>query len=307
MDLHFADPLDLEQMAAHAGFSKFHFARAFKDAYGETPTNYLTRRRVERAKNLLRSANLTVTEVCMLVGFSSLGSFSSRFSELVGMSPSTFQRTSVARGGPPPVPGCFLMDWGVPGRARKSAISEKPARVWPPYRDADDPPPLDMPVLPVAAHLDEGSDTMIRRMSHTSVFVLDQDSAKAFYTEKLGFEERFDITMERNSRCRRRFPVADRRSQGSTRPPDHPFLVQHGSVARGGRPAGALVAGGSMGVGVMQTDDCARTYEELLANGVTFLAEPAERPYGIEATLRDDSGNMMSLVQPFDFDAAAGT
>ena len=68
MDLRFAEPLDLDQMAAQAGFSKFHFARAFKDAYGETPANYLTRRRVERAKDLLRSANLTVTEVCMLVG-----------------------------------------------------------------------------------------------------------------------------------------------------------------------------------------------------------------------------------------------
>ena len=114
MDLRFADPLDLDRMAAEAGFSKFHFARAFKDAYGETPANYLTRRRVERAKDLLRSANLTVTEVCMFVGFSSLGSFSSRFSELVGLSPSAFQRASAARGGPPPIPGCFLMDWSRP-------------------------------------------------------------------------------------------------------------------------------------------------------------------------------------------------
>jgi len=114
MDLRFADPLDLDQMAAQAGLSKFHFARAFKDAYGETPANYLGRRRVERAKDLLRSANLTVTEACMLVGFSSLGSFSSRFSEMVGMSPRAFQRASAARGGPPPIPGCFLMDWGRP-------------------------------------------------------------------------------------------------------------------------------------------------------------------------------------------------
>src|SRR3954452_22723228 len=91
MDRRFAEPLDLERLAAQAGFSKFHFARAFRDAYGETPANYLTRRRVERAKDLLRSANLTVTEVCMLVGFSSLGSFSSRFSELVGLSPRAFQ------------------------------------------------------------------------------------------------------------------------------------------------------------------------------------------------------------------------
>lgn len=114
MDLRYAEPLDLDRMAEEAGFSKFHFARAFKDAYGETPANYLTRRRVERAKDLLRSANLTVTEVCMLVGFSSLGSFSSRFSELVGMSPRTFQRASAARGGAPPIPGCFLMDWSRP-------------------------------------------------------------------------------------------------------------------------------------------------------------------------------------------------
>jgi AraC-like DNA-binding protein len=121
MDLRFSDPLDLDQMAAQAGFSKFHFARAFKDAYGETPANYLSRRRVERAKDLLRSANLTVTEVCMLVGFSSLGSFSSRFSEMVGMPPSAFQRASVARGGPPPIPGCFLMDWARPRPAGSPA------------------------------------------------------------------------------------------------------------------------------------------------------------------------------------------
>jgi AraC-like DNA-binding protein len=128
MDLRYAEPLDLDQMAAEAGFSKFHFARSFKDAYGEPPANYLTRRRVERAKDLLRSANLTVTEVCMLVGFSSLGSFSTRFSELVGLSPSAFQRASAARGGPPPIPGCFLMDWSrprpTPGDGKESNLGE---------------------------------------------------------------------------------------------------------------------------------------------------------------------------------------
>jgi AraC-like DNA-binding protein len=127
MDLHFAEPVDLDRMASEAGFSKFHFARAFKEAFGETPAHYLTRRRVERAKDLLRSANLTVTEVCMLVGFSSLGSFSSRFSELVGMSPSAFQRASALRGGPPPIPGCFLMDWARPRPdPRPHAVGESP-------------------------------------------------------------------------------------------------------------------------------------------------------------------------------------
>lgn len=114
IDLDYAEPIDLDRMAAAAGVSKFHFSRAFKAVYGETPVRFLTRRRVERAKDLLRTSNLTVTEVCMLVGYSSVGSFSSRFSELVGMSPSTFQRASATRGGPPPVPGCFLMDWSRP-------------------------------------------------------------------------------------------------------------------------------------------------------------------------------------------------
>jgi AraC-like DNA-binding protein len=124
MDRHFAEPLDLDRMAAESGFSKFHFARSFKDAFEETPAQYLTRRRVERAKDLLRHANLTVTEICRLVGFSSLGSFSTRFTELVGMSPSAYQRRQGEHGGPPPIPGCFLMEWSRP--RPHSAISEKP-------------------------------------------------------------------------------------------------------------------------------------------------------------------------------------
>ena len=63
MDREFAESLDLDRLAAESGFSKFHFARSFKEAYGETPAQYLTRRRVERAKDLLRHANLTVTEI----------------------------------------------------------------------------------------------------------------------------------------------------------------------------------------------------------------------------------------------------
>jgi AraC-like DNA-binding protein len=122
MDRHFAEPLDLDAMARAAGFSRYHFARGFKEAYGETPGQYLTRRRIERAQDLLRSANLSVTEVCHLVGFSSLGSFSARFSRLVGASPSAYRRRCAERG-PAPVPGCFAKAWSRPG----TAIAEKPA------------------------------------------------------------------------------------------------------------------------------------------------------------------------------------
>jgi AraC-like DNA-binding protein len=114
MDAGYAEPLDLDALSRRAGYSRAHFARAFRAAFGETPRAYLTRRRIERAKDLLRSANLTVTEICFMVGFSSLGSFSSRFSELVGVSPSEYRQRATAEGGPPPVPGCFLMMWTRP-------------------------------------------------------------------------------------------------------------------------------------------------------------------------------------------------
>jgi AraC-like DNA-binding protein len=114
IDRDFASPLDLSALAARAGYSRYHFIRAFRAAYGATPGDYLSRRRVERACELLRTANLTVTEVCFVVGFSSLGSFSSRFSELAGCSPSEYQRRAHVDGAPPPIPGCMVLMWGAP-------------------------------------------------------------------------------------------------------------------------------------------------------------------------------------------------
>jgi AraC-like DNA-binding protein len=107
IDRHYALPLDLAQVAGVAGVSKFHFVRCFEATYGETPMRCLTRRRIERAQDLLRSANLTVTEVCMLVGFASLGSFSLRLSRLVGETPTAYRARWATRGGQH-VPGCYL-------------------------------------------------------------------------------------------------------------------------------------------------------------------------------------------------------
>ena len=113
-DRHYGSPLDLDALAGAARVSKYHFARCFSETYGETPMRYLTRRRIERAQDLLRSANLNVTEVCMMVGFASLGSFSSRFRELVGESPTQYRDRWAARGGPH-IPGCFLFMRGIDG------------------------------------------------------------------------------------------------------------------------------------------------------------------------------------------------
>jgi AraC-like DNA-binding protein len=125
MDRNYREPQDLESVAAVAGISKYHFQRLFTATYGVSPAAHLSRRRVERAQDLLRATNLTVTEVCHAVGFSSLGSFSSRFRELVGETPSEFQRRWAAAGAPH-IPGCFVFMWGLAER-RDSASQEKPA------------------------------------------------------------------------------------------------------------------------------------------------------------------------------------
>ncbi|MFC9295895.1 helix-turn-helix transcriptional regulator [Streptomyces sp. NPDC057011] len=91
MDREYAQPLDVPALARTALMSAGHFSRSFRAAYGETPYSYLMTRRIERAKALLRRGDLTVTEVCFEVGCTSLGSFSSRFTELVGESPSAYR------------------------------------------------------------------------------------------------------------------------------------------------------------------------------------------------------------------------
>jgi len=111
IDRDYAEQVDIPALAAGAGYSREHFIRAFRTAYGETPGRYRTRRRVERACELLRSANLTVTEICHLVGFTSLGTFSARFAELTGVSPTAYRKQAAERGGPAPIPGCYALMW----------------------------------------------------------------------------------------------------------------------------------------------------------------------------------------------------
>jgi transcriptional regulator GlxA family with amidase domain len=122
-DRHYAEPLDLATLAAIAGISKYHFQRLFTVTYGVSPAAHISRRRVERAQDLLRATNLTVTEVCHAVGFSSLGSFSNRFRELVGETPSEFQRRWAAKGAPY-IPGCFVFMWGLAERRKPEVASD---------------------------------------------------------------------------------------------------------------------------------------------------------------------------------------
>ena len=94
IDREYAQPLDVEALARGANMSAGHLSREFKRAYGESPYSYLMTRRIERAMTLLRRGDMSVTEVCFAVGCSSLGTFSTRFTELVGMPPSVYRRES---------------------------------------------------------------------------------------------------------------------------------------------------------------------------------------------------------------------
>ncbi|MBF6352683.1 MULTISPECIES: helix-turn-helix transcriptional regulator [Nocardia] len=124
IDREYARPLDLDGMAAAAGVSKFHFLRCFAATYGRTPALYLAERRIERAQDLLRATNTTVTEVCLLVGYTSLGSFSRKFTDLVGVSPSEYQAKFAD--GAPRIAGCYVFMHGLSDRRPDTAISEKP-------------------------------------------------------------------------------------------------------------------------------------------------------------------------------------
>ena len=110
MDRDYALPLDVAELSAVACVSQPHFIRSFKATFGETPHRYLQRRRVERAMYLLRTSDRSVTDVCMEVGFSSLGTFSRTFRDIVGESPSQFRD----RGPMPSVPTCFVKAWTRP-------------------------------------------------------------------------------------------------------------------------------------------------------------------------------------------------
>ena len=118
MDREYASPLDVPSLAQAALMSPAHFSRQFRAAYGETPYAYLMTRRIERAKALLRQGDLSVTEVCLAVGCTSLGSFSSRFTELVGESPTAYRSRDHRSGAA--VPSCVTKVRTRPSRIREA-------------------------------------------------------------------------------------------------------------------------------------------------------------------------------------------
>ena len=121
IDREFAQPLDVEALARGANMSAGHLSRQFRLAYGESPYAYLMTRRIERAMALLRRGDLSVTEVCFAVGCSSLGTFSTRFTELVGVPPSTYRARTVP--GTAELPPCLGKQVSRPIRNREARVA----------------------------------------------------------------------------------------------------------------------------------------------------------------------------------------
>jgi catechol 2,3-dioxygenase-like lactoylglutathione lyase family enzyme len=132
---------------------------------------------------------------------------------------------------------------------------------------------------------------MIKALSHTTIWVLDQDEALDFYTQKLGFEVNTDATMD-DFRWLTVNPPGQPEHELILLVPGPPMMDEQAA-----EQVKALVAKGALGPGAFETDDCRATYEELSKQGVNFLTEPTERFYGIEATFRDNSGNWFSMTQ----------
>ncbi|WP_198538849.1 helix-turn-helix transcriptional regulator [Mycolicibacterium wolinskyi] len=124
IDREYAQPLNVEALARGVNMSAGHLSRQFKAAYGESPYSYLMTRRIERAMALLRRGDMSVTEVCFAVGCSSLGTFSTRFTELVGVPPSVYRRdaTDVTAG----IPSCLAKQVTRPIRNREASVYGSP-------------------------------------------------------------------------------------------------------------------------------------------------------------------------------------
>lgn len=121
IDRDYCRDLDVAELARGAHVSSDHLIRTFRSVFGETPHRYLQRRRIERAMFLLRTTDQDVTDVCLAVGFTSLGTFSRLFSAIVGVPPSSYARA----GRPPAVPGCFMLAWTRPSSFTHPSVSEK--------------------------------------------------------------------------------------------------------------------------------------------------------------------------------------
>ena len=262
IDREYAQPLDVEALARGAHMSAGHLSREFKRAYGESPYSYLMTRRIERAMALLRRGDLSVTEVCFAVGCASLGTFSTRFTELVGMPPSAYR--SQAAGA--------TAGMGLRGQAGDQTGQESRS----------------------AGHRPAASLTGMGITIHASFLPHDDpDASLAFYRDILGFEIRNDV-----GQGKMRWITVGPACQPSTSILLAPPAAGAGFTDDERRTIAEMMAKGTYGWILLATKDLDGTFERLQASDAEVVQEPVEQPYGIrDCAFRDPAGNLVRIQE----------
>ena len=263
IDREYAQPLDVEALARGAHMSAGHLSRQFRLAYGESPYSYLMTRRIERAMALLRRGDLSVTEVCFAVGCSSLGTFSTRFTELVGVPPSVYRREAArATAGMPP---CVAKQVTRPIRNREAPVAEPHASV-----------------------------TAMDITIHASFLPHDDpDASLAFYRDTLGFEVRNDVGYDGM-----RWITVGPADQPGTSIVLYPPAADPGITDDERRTIAEMMAKGTYASIILATNDLDGTFERLQASDAEVVQEPTDQPYGVrDCAFRDPAGNLIRIQE----------
>jgi AraC-like DNA-binding protein/catechol 2,3-dioxygenase-like lactoylglutathione lyase family enzyme len=263
IDREYAQPLDVEVLARGAHMSSGHFSRQFRLAYGESQYSYLMTRRIERAMALLRRGDLSVTEVCFEVGCSSLGTFSTRFTELVGVPPSAYRRRAAGatrgwrrawRNGLPDRSGIEKRRW--PSRASVAAMD---ITIHASFLPQDDP-----------------------------------DASLAFYRDTLGFEVRGDVGHD----GMRWITVGPADQPGTSIVLEPPAPPGCGVTDDERRTIAEMMAKGTYAAINLATKDLDGTFERLEASDAEVVQEPTVQPYGVrDCAFRDPAGNLLRIQE----------
>ena len=263
IDREYAQPLDVEALARGVHMSAGHLSRQFRLAYGESPYSYLMTRRIERAMALLRRGDLSVTEVCFAVGCSSLGTFSTRFTELVGVPPSAYRREAArATAG---MPSCVAKQVTRPVRNREAPATE---------------PHLSVTAMDITIHSSF--------LPHD-----DPDASLAFYRDTLGFEVRNDVGYDGM-----RWITVGPADQPGTSIVLHPPAADPGITDDERRTIAEMMAKGTYASINLATKDLDGTFERLQASDAEVVQEPTDQPYGVrDCAFRDPAGNMVRIQE----------
>ena len=263
MDREYAEPLDVEALARGVNMSAGHLSRQFRLAYGESPYSYLMTRRIERAMALLRRGDLSVTDVCFEVGCSSLGTFSTRFTELVGVPPSVYRQQAARETAG--IPSCVAKQVTQTGQESRSIGSQAAARL------------IGMDITIHASFLPQN----------------DPDASLAFYRDTLGFEVRNDVGYKGM-----RWITVGPAGQPGISIVLYPPAATPGITEDERRTIAEMMAKGTFANLLLATTDLDGTFERLQASSAEIVQEPTDQPYGVrDCALRDPAGNLIRIQQ----------